>query len=753
MLNQLALRTSHKALLTTTALLTPPAALVAYAQDTDHDSQQHQQQHQQQGMSALHRATTVMIPAKVIPVLEASGRAMRLIGTASSILFDYQCAKYAPRVSLSLSSVTNSWKALTPTAADTRPGEGDDAADEQTEMRMVAAVVSLQERQVKLEHTVTERAHDLWEAQQRYAVPLSSVPSSSRDSKETLQRAVHDAARDLAKAEQDLATFEAKHSSSSSTNSADTDTSNDSSATITTMNQVHTRAAQKLVTLCRQNAGVYIKIGQHLANLDHLLPQPYLTALATLYNQAPTSSLASVHKVLMEEFNVHSVDQLFDDFQEIPLASASLAQVHVATHPVSGRKLAIKIQHDGLRETSKGDLWALEAVVRLIDLVCQDFTLGWLVEEISPNLPKELDFVHEAHNSERAAKHLQEAGLGFDCIVPKIHWEYTTPRVLCMDFEEGYIATDVHAMEREGVSKRNVSHLIAQVFQSQVFQSGFVHCDPHPANVLWRKHPNNKRPQLVLVDHGLYKQLDEDFRITYAKLWKGLLLADLPLIKSSCERLLTQEERIGGADQEAQAQQTNQLFPLLAAMLTSRPFDEIVERSKTQAIGGQSPTRNYTAMDSKSDTAMIRSYAQQYLPQIISMLDVVPRQMLLLFKLNDCLRHLDLALESSPTHSLLVAGRYAVKAVYDDTIRSTRKQQQQQKQQQEGNYETNTVVVQEGTSSNRGVNSKSHGLVKHCQEWCSYVMILSRIRVYELISHWWHIIYSSKRTLQSGFAS
>jgi aarF domain-containing kinase len=83
--------------------------------------------------------------------------------------------------------------------------------------------------------------------------------------------------------------------------------------------------------------------------------------------------------------------------------------------------LAINIQHDGLRETSKGDLWTLEAVVQLNDLLCHDFTLGWLVEEFSPNLPKELDFVHKAHNSERAAKQLQEAGLGFDRIVSKIH--------------------------------------------------------------------------------------------------------------------------------------------------------------------------------------------------------------------------------------------------------------------------------------------------------------------------------------------
>lgn len=533
---------------------------------------------------------------------------------------------------------------------------------------------------------------------------------------------MHRSAQQLAEAEDALSSFEASSQHPNPTESSQ----------IQSLAQVHTNAAQKLVTLCRQNGGVYIKIGQHLANLDHLLPQPYLTALASLYNQAPTSSVSSVYKVIRDEFG-QDPNELWDDFEEVPIASASLAQVHVARDKITGQKLAIKVQHLGLRETSRGDLWALEYVVRLIDNWCEDFTVGWLVEEISPNLPKELDFVHEGRNAELAAKHLEQIGLGSisnpncDVIVPKVHWKYTTQRVLCMDFEHGYEATDLDAMKRDGIAPRDLSKLISNVFQSQVFSSGFVHCDPHPANVMWRRHPYKRnRPQLVLVDHGLYKQLDDDFRITYAQLWKALLLADISAIRSSCRRLLSTGN--GNTNNE------NKLYPLLAAMLTSRPFDEIVQRSKTQSLG-RSPISTYTPMDSKSDTAMIRGYAQQYLPQIIAMLDQVPRQMLLLFKLNDCLRHLDLALGSSPTHSLLIAGRYAAKAVYEHE----KSNQKETETKQSAGSKILRLPKSESTAWKMG---------RRFQGWFSYVMTLSRIRVYEMVSHYSHMLNSQKSLLQ-----
>jgi aarF domain-containing kinase len=100
------------------------------------------------------------------------------------------------------------------------------------------------------------------------------------------------------------------------------------------------------------------------------------------------------------------------------------------------------------------------------------------------------------------------------------------------------------------------------------------------------------------------------------------------------------------------------MYPLLAAMLTSRPFDEIQKRSKTRTFSAASD------IDANSDKAMIRGYAQQYLNEIILMLDKVPRQMLLLFKLNDCLRHIDTALGTN-SNSLVISGKYASELIYN----------------------------------------------------------------------------------------
>ena len=136
----------------------------------------------------------------------------------------------------------------------------------------------------------------------------------------------------------------------------------------------------------------------------------------------------------------------------IPTASASLAQVHTATCKETGKKLAIKVQHRGLRETSKGDLLAMGTVVMLADAIFEEFKFGWICEELTPQLPKELDFVNEGRNAEEAAANLERTGL--DCVVPRVLWDFTSSRVLTMEFEEGFKATDVESIERAGICRR-----------------------------------------------------------------------------------------------------------------------------------------------------------------------------------------------------------------------------------------------------------------------------------------------------------
>lgn len=433
---------------------------------------------------------------------------------------------------------------------------------------------------------------------------------------------------------------------------------------------LHRRAAERLLRLCHDNRGVYIKVGQHLANLDYLIPQEYIEVLSALYDDNPRSDFADVQRVIKDELGADPED-LFQEFEPEPIASASLAQVHVAYEKGTGRKLAVKVQHPGLRETSAGDIFALVSVVRAAEKLFDGFTWGWLADEIAPQLPKELDFANEGRNAERAAENIAKTGL--NCVIPKVIWEHSSPRVLTMEFEEGFKATDIKAIEESGLNKRDVAQLISSVFSSQIFLSSFVHCDPHPANCLLRN--RNGKPQLVLVDHGLYRSLDTDFRRRYAALWKSLMLADLAGIKEACRSLGVEHA-----------------YTLFAAMLTARPFDEMIERSKKGSL------RHTSKAGSKADQALIRGYAQKFIHDIFDMLSTIPRQMLLLLKMNDCLRHIDYSL-GSPTNTIVICGKYAARSIYEDAIENS-------------------------------------SFVKRLRAWLSYVHVVARIQIHDL-AVWW----------------
>lgn len=187
---------------------------------------------------------------------------------------------------------------------------------------------------------------------------------------------------------------------------------------------------------------------------------------------------------------------------------------------------------------------------------------------------------------------------------------------------------------------------MSSVFNSQVFDSGFVHVDPHPANVLLRE--KNGKPEMVLVDHGLYKEIDTEVQLKYAQLWRSLMLADLDGIEKSCASLGVRA------------------YPLFAAMLTARPYDETIERSKySKSTWSFSAQRNTSSTpDNQADRAVIAGYAKMFLADILGLLGDLPRDILLLLKMNDCLRHIDFAL-GSPTNTLVVAGKYASKVVFN----------------------------------------------------------------------------------------
>ncbi|XP_075185623.1 aarF domain-containing protein kinase 1 isoform X7 [Anomaloglossus baeobatrachus] len=329
---------------------------------------------------------------------------------------------------------------------------------------------------------------------------------------------------------------------------------------------------------------------------------------------------------------------VFAHFEETPLGAASLAQVHRAVLH-DGRTVAVKVQHPKVRQQSARDIRIMEVLLRAVKKVFPQFEFMWLVEEAKKNLPRELDFLNEARNAEKMTAMVRR----FPFLrIPKIHWDVSTERVLVMEYVEGGQANDRQYMERNRIDVNQVSRALGQLYSEMIFVHGFVHCDPHPGNVLVRQSEGGSGPELILLDHGLYQELTDHFRLNYCRLWQALLAADMRGIR-------TYSQRLGAGD----------LYPLFACMLTARSWDSVNRGIDRGAASAEEVTE-------------IRSNAAAYLPQISQLLSSVPRQMLLLLKTNDLLRGIETALHSSAgASSFLSMSRCCVRALARNTVKST----------------------------------------------------------------------------------
>uniref|UniRef100_A0AC11AYC7 AarF domain containing kinase 1 n=1 Tax=Ovis aries TaxID=9940 RepID=A0AC11AYC7_SHEEP len=373
--------------------------------------------------------------------------------------------------------------------------------------------------------------------------------------------------------------------------------------------KVHLRSARRLCELCCANRGTFIKVGQHLGALDYLLPEEYTSTLKVLHSQAPQSSMKEVR------------------------------QVHKAVLR-DGRTVAVKVQHPKVQAQSSKDILLMEVLVLAVKQLFPEFEFMWLVDEAKKNLPLELDFLNEGRNAEKVAQMLKH----FDFLkVPRIYWELSTKRVLLMEFVDGGQVNDRHYMERNKIDVNEISRHLGRMYSEMIFVNGFVHCDPHPGNVLVRKQPDTGKVEIVLLDHGLYQALTEEFRLDYCRLWQSLIWTDMQGVRKYGQRL-------GAGD----------LYPLFACMLTARSWDAV-----NRGIG-QTPV-------TATEDSEIRNHAANYLPQISQLLNRVPRQMLLIFKTNDLLRGIEAALGTrASASSFLNMSRCCIKALAAHKKQKTR---------------------------------------------------------------------------------
>ncbi|GMJ14466.1 ABC2 homolog 9 [Hibiscus trionum] len=214
-----------------------------------------------------------------------------------------------------------------------------------------------------------------------------------------------------------------------------------------------------------------------------------------------------------------------------------------------------------------------------------------------------------------------------------------------MEFMDGAQINDVITIRRLGMQPSEVSRLVSQTFAEMMFKHGFVHCDPHAANLLVRPLPSGKRsifgrkkPQLILLDHGLYKELDFSTRFSYASLWRALVFSDANGIKEHSVKL--------GAGED--------LYVLFAGIVTMRPWNRVVD-----------PAVDHLVIKD-TDSSELQMYASQYFPQISELLRRLPRVILLMLKTNDCLRAVNNSLlQGSSLETFFIIGKVSSEAVVE----------------------------------------------------------------------------------------
>lgn len=295
------------------------------------------------------------------------------------------------------------------------------------------------------------------------------------------------------------------------------------------INDLHETASDKLLNLLVTNKGIFIKLGQAIANQGKLFPEPYQRKFPMMYDQAPVQDWKQVDTVLKKNLGDDYESTVFEMINHEPIASASIAQVHYAKLK-NGEEVAVKVQHNYISRQLPVDLWVYRFISRVYEKVF-DIPLSMFTKYISEKITEETNFKHEMYNSEKLQAFVHADPTIDDSVyIPKNFPEFTTEQVLTAEWIDGVPLTHKEVLLAKKFDLSEITRKYIKLFGAQIFKYGFIHSDPHPGNLLVRFDSKGKQ-QLVLLDHGLYIELNDSFRIEYCNLWRYLFLLDTPGIE------------------------------------------------------------------------------------------------------------------------------------------------------------------------------------------------------------------------------
>jgi ubiquinone biosynthesis protein len=228
--------------------------------------------------------------------------------------------------------------------------------------------------------------------------------------------------------------------------------------------------------------GTYIKVGQFLSGRADILPPAYIEELSKLLDAAPPVPSDEIREVIEDELDA-PIETLFATFDDTPIASASIGQVHRATL-ADGQEVVVKAQRPGVQEVIETDLDLFLRQARFLERhseTMRGYNLMGITQELARSLREELDYQIEGRNAERLRANLSSDGR---FVVPQVFWGLTTHRVITMQYIDGIKFSEMDRLREEDYDLTSVAQVVVEGYLKQVFVDGFYHADAHAANLM-----------------------------------------------------------------------------------------------------------------------------------------------------------------------------------------------------------------------------------------------------------------------------
>jgi ubiquinone biosynthesis protein len=278
-------------------------------------------------------------------------------------------------------------------------------------------------------------------------------------------------------------------------------------------------APERLRMVFEELGPSFIKLGQVLACRPDMLPIAYAQELCKLTDSVSPFPFEQAKEIVERELG-GPLDALFAEFDPVPVAAASIAQVHRALLP-DGVEVMVKVQRPNIERIIARDISILRGLAELIEAHVPEmapYNVQGIVEEFARTINRELDFFMEASNAVRLRKNFEKSN---DLYIPRVFPDVSSKRVLVMERIEGVRIDDFESLDRKGFVRHGLSQKGAAAFFQMVFRDGFFHADPHPGNIFVLEDG-----RLSLVDFGIMGRVTEENMEYFARSFLALVNRD-----------------------------------------------------------------------------------------------------------------------------------------------------------------------------------------------------------------------------------